>query len=134
MASNEIKPGDLPVFDTATSLAFDAIITAVMTNIVAAVPLFGVSGLNYITKQIVTWVLKFAWMPLQNLAAFFIIDRQQEIKAEAYKEAVKELDQAIKNNPDLNSEEVKRAHEEFKKKLGELIKIKHSPSDSIRML
>lgn len=120
------QPGELPVFDTATDLAFDAIITTVMINIVAVVPLFKAPGLNYITKKIVVWVLSYAWVPLQNLAAFFIIDAEQAKKARAYTEAVQELKVATANNQDLNSEEVKKAHEEFKKKLADLIRTKPS--------
>lgn len=124
---SEIKPGDLPNYDVAAKLTFEGITTIVMTNIIAVVPLFGVSGFNLIITSLVRWVLKFAWEPLINFGAFLIIDAQQRAKAQAYSEAIDELERVIKKpDVDLNSEEVKKAHEEFKKKLADLIRLKPS--------
>ena len=123
MQATEPRPGDLPVFDKATELAFDAVLTAAMSNIVAAVPFISITGVHYITTQLVSWVLRYAWVPLQNLAAFFIIDKQQAAKASAYKKEVDELEAVLKTHP-IDSEEVRKAHEEFKKRMGNLIRVR----------
>ena len=125
MMPSEIKPGDLPVFDTVTELAFEGIVYLVMGSITASVPAFGVPVISTVTKYFVEYILKHAWLPLQNFAAGKIIDAEQKKKAEEYIEAVNDLRTQLANpNVDLQSAEVRKAHEEFKKRLGNLIRSK----------
>ena len=127
MMPSEIKPGDLPIFDSITALAFEGIVYLVMSSLVYSVPAFGVPVLNTVIKYFVEIVLKHAWLPLQNFGAGKIIDAEQKKKAEEYIEAKDELRKLTsKPNVDLQSEEVKKAHEEFKKRLGLLIRSKPS--------
>lgn len=119
---NESKPGDLPVFDELEQQGFDFVVATVMMKILAVAPYLTV--IKFGVKKLVEYVLFYAWDPLQNFIAEKIIDRIWKQKATQYQAAVDDLDRVLEKQPDLNSEEVKKAHEEFKKKLGDLIRIK----------
>lgn len=123
---NEIKPGDLPVFDELEQRGFDFVVATVMVKILTVAPYL--TYIKYGVKKLVEYVLMYAWEPFQNFVAEKIIDRIWKQKAAQYQAAVDELDRVLDKHPDLNSEEVKKAHEEFKKKLGNLIRLKPTPS------
>lgn len=125
MMPSETKPGDLPVFDTATMVVYEGILLFVMTYITGYAPFLGLAGINVIVKAFVEWILKIAWVPFTNFSAGLIIDAERRGKAQAYSEIVKELDDKLeRNNQNVNSDEVKKAHEEFKKRLAALVRIK----------
>lgn len=117
------QPGQLPVFDTIQQLGFEAVVTVVMTNLIATAPFFGAPIIRQITYSMVSFIFKLGWEPTQNYFAFKIIDANWNAKTEAFEKINNDLKEKLKHS-DIKSEEVKKAHEEFKTKLGSLIRLK----------
>ena len=121
--SEVLAPGDLPVYDTTTELAFESILATVMTTIVAVAPFLGFPLVSSFTKYISAKVIRIAWGPLVMFGAFQIIDAEAKKKADDYKATVEVLGNVLKN-PTSTPEQIKEAHEDFKKRLALLIRIK----------
>ena len=118
-----LAPGDLPSYDTKTELALKAILATVMTNLVAVVPFLGFPLISSFTSYVAEKTIRIGWGPLVMFGAFQIIDADARAKAEAYQQTVNNLEDVLKN-PQATESEIKEAHEQFKIRLGNLIRIK----------
>lgn len=102
------------------SIYIEQIAKAVISKIIIAVPFLGLPVINQIFTAVFYKVAKMAYDEIEELAVIFKIEFKVEGQKEEYEQATENLRNVLKF-PDKTAEEIKRAKDEYKKKLRDLI-------------
>lgn len=103
-------------------LIFDVILKAAVKKIIAAFPVFGFPVINPIFLYFLNKLANHIYSELAEKVGFYLIDLKTEEEKQEYEKAVVVL-QKIHNTGTATKEEVERAKENFRKTLGDLIRL-----------
>lgn len=118
--SNEPSNAAVELADyAAKKLIIDVLTEKAIALAIAESPWLGAAFINPVFVFLMQFAGKYLYRVLSLEAAFIIIDKQVGHQVEKYEAEVKELKEAIKQGK--SDEEIKREHEEAKKRLRDLI-------------
>lgn len=107
--------------DVAKKLLHEVVIKAVIEKIITAIPFFGLPIINPIFVFIVTQIAEKLYDQIVLVGGNIIIDLREDAKQREYEEATNILRFKLKENQD--AEAIEKAKAEYKKKLGDLIRM-----------
>lgn len=105
-------------------ILFDVITERVVSKIITLIPFLGWPIINQIVSKSIAKLIILSYETMHEMKVIAEIDFRGETQKKQYEEATDKLERALEEP--INLEEIKRAKDEYKKKLRDLIMLNAS--------